>query len=159
MFCSSRPQISLVETYHQLDFINNPDTFLHTENLHNPQQTPRHTQIWNFFCILKLAEYQSFANGYIPNTKNFAHKRQPMTAQEAAFQIMKHTYSRSHSQPFASPDAIQCPFMPIFLSFVLPFFALSLLFFRILPSAKKYHIILFLSHHDIILAKRPCTFL
>ena len=82
-----------------------------------------------------------------------------MTAQEAVFQIMKHTYSRSHSQPFASPNANQCTFMPIFQFFILYFPALPLLFPRIFPSARKYHITLFLSYHDIILAKRPCTFL
>ena len=131
--------------------------FAHRKSAQKPTDAPIHVNS-EISYVLELVEYQLFVICYVFGTKNLAHKRLRMTAQEAAFHIMKHAYSRSHSQPFASPNANQCPFMLIFLSFIPYFPALPLPFPRIFPSARKYHIILFLSHHDIILAKRPCTF-
>ena len=48
--------------------------------------------------------------------------------------------------------------VPIFQFFIPYFSALPLPFPRIFPSARKYHIILFFSRHDTILAKHPYTF-
>lgn len=132
---------------------------MHTENLYKTQYALRYTQIRYLSCILKLIEYQPFVSCCISTTKNFAHKRLPMTAQEAVFQIMKYTYSRSHSQPFASPNAILHSFMPIFLPSIQHFSALLLSFSSIFPTARKYQTTHFFFRHDTILAKRPCTFL